>query len=126
MIQDIKTQSQYINLCDFLTDLLSSCKESVVKNGRGATYFRDQLNNKTSIVSQSNDGFKYGIVAGQFYPYGVLKNICERLKREGKDLPVFHSSLESLEYHVGYIIDKDFRFINGIYDLPVDEIKGGE
>ena len=117
MIQNITTQKQYETLCEYLSELLESVRSLI------HALFTDQFGNKTFLVSQPNDGAEYGIHAGVFYPYGLLSNIIDRLKKEGKDLPIFHGDVDSLSYHVGHVCSKDFRFINGIDQLPeTDEI----
>lgn len=112
MIQNITTQKQYETLCEYLSELLESVRSLI------HALFTDQFGNKTFLVSQPNDGAEYGIHAGEFYPYGLLSNIIDRLKKEGKDLPIFHGDVDSLSYHVGHVCSKDFRFINGIDQLP--------
>ena len=112
MVQNIKTKKQYETLCEYLSELLESVRSLI------HALFTDQFGNKTFLVSQPNDGAEYGIHAGEFYPYGLLSNIIDRLKKEGKDLPIFHGDVDSLSYHVGHVCSKDFRFINGIDQLP--------
>ena len=84
--------------------------------------FKDALNNLIVFVSDATDGAEYGIIAGQFYPYNTILSVNNRLKKQSKELPIWHKSLNDLRYFNSEVSSRDFRFINDIDHLPESTI----
>ena len=117
------TQKQYNLYCDYLKSLCSIVKDALGINsdkskGFPNKSFKDSLGNRAVLVSDPTDGDQYGILSGELYPRSLLLHISISLKSEGKDLPIWHSDYQSLEYHTRQVCSKDFRFIHQINALP--------
>jgi len=117
------TQKQYNLYCDYLNALCSIVKDALgINSDKSKGYpnksFKDNLGNRAVLVSDPTDGDQYGILSGELYPPSLLLHINVLLKAEGKDLPIWHSDYESLEYHTRQVCSKDFRFIHQINALP--------
>tara|TARA_R100001129_G_scaffold42601_1_gene29305 strand:+ start:1371 stop:1793 length:423 start_codon:yes stop_codon:yes gene_type:complete len=115
-----KTKHEYNEHC---TDLLLLRKD-IQDNEEISNYkrFSDSFPSESDLVLISDvyDGKEYGLESGKFYPPKVVLNIIKRLKNELKELPVFHSDYDSLDYHVSYVNSRDYRFIYDIDNLPAN------
>ena len=116
-------QKQYEFYCDYLQSLCGRVKSALGISSdpsRGFTNkeFKSNLGERAVLVSDATDGDQYGIQNGQLYPPSLILHINGLLKAEGKDLPIWHSDYESLEYHTRQVCSKDFRFIHQINALP--------
>jgi len=115
----LSTISQYLKFRDYLENLRSTInKFDGPQRWSRNQPFEDALGNRIVLVSESRDGEEYGIEPGKFYPPSLLITINNKLKKEGKDLPIFHSDYDSLDYHVSYVWSVDYRFIHAIDKLP--------
>ena len=113
------TQEQYQTFCDYLKALCNQVKGAlVITRAFHNSEFKDNLGNKAVLVSDATDGDQYGILSGELYPPSLILHINGLLKAEGKDLPIWHSDYESLEYHTRQVCSRDFRFIHQIDALP--------
>ena len=119
------TQKQYNLYCDYLIALCGIVKDALgissdKSKGLPNKSFKDNLGNRAVLVSDPKESgnFLYGILSGELYPPSLILHISDLLKAEGKDLPIWHSDYESLEYHTRQVCSKDFRFIHQIDALP--------
>jgi len=117
------TQKQYNLYCDYLKALCGIVKDALgISSDKSKGFpnksFKDNLGNRAVLVSDPTDGDQYGILSGELYPPSLILHINGLLKAEGKDLPIWHSDYESLEYHTRQVCSKDFRFIHQINALP--------
>ena len=127
MILNIRTKEDYEIYIESLERYILSF-ESSNYYGFPESKFKDALNNPVVFVSNATDGAEYGIVAGQFYSYKTILFVNNKLKKQSKDLPIWHTSLDDLRYFKSQVSSKDFRFINDIDNLPESVIyrKEGE
>ena len=117
------TQKQYNLYCDYLKALCGIVKDALgISSDKSKGFpnksFKDNLGNRAVLVSDPTDGDQYGILSGELYPPSLILHINGLLKAEGKDLPIWHSDYESLEYHTRQVCSRDFRFIHQIDALP--------
>ena len=117
MILNIRTKEDYEIYIESLKRYILSFKSSNYY-GFPKSKFKDALNNPVVFVSNATDGAEYGIVAGQFYSYKTILFVNNKLKKQSKDLPIWHTSLDDLRYFKSQVSSKDFRFINDIDNLP--------
>lgn len=117
MILNIKSKNEYETYLNKLDNFILEFENSQYY-GFDESKFKDAIRNPVVFVSDSGDGAEYGIIAGEFYSYNTIKFVNNKLKKQLKDLPIWHSSLGDLRYFKSQVASKDFRFINGIDNLP--------
>ena len=115
-INYININYQYINLIKLDNFILEF--ENSQYYGFDESKFKDAIRNPVVFVSDSGDGADYGITAGEFYSYNTILFVNNKLKKQSKELPIWHSSLVGLIYFKSQVSGKDFRFINDIDNLP--------
>jgi len=123
MILNIRTKDEYETYLSQLDKFILEFENSQYY-GFDKSKFKDALNNPVVFVSNSCDGAEYGIIGGEFYSYNTIKLVNNKLKKQSKELPIWHSSLGDLRWFKSQVASKDFRFINDIDNLPESILEG--
>mgnify|MGYP003130803072 CR=1 FL=1 len=117
MILNIKSKNEYEIYLSQLDNFILEFENSQYY-GFDESKFKDAFNKPIVFISDSGDGAEYGIIAGEFYSYNTIKFVNNKLKKQSKELPIWHSSLGDLRHFKSQVASKDFRFINDIDNLP--------